>query len=101
MNPLFALLIMFSLIAITTTAWYVTLPVGSLTLDLTGDIINSTANLDDATQANVNQTFNLEGFALVLWGPLLDIVYVAWFVVFGSKDDSGSEYANQRGVYYG
>lgn len=82
---------MLSLIAVTTTVWYFTTPLADLTMNISGSIINSTATLDDNVQTGVNRTFDLLGFLTRLWGPLLDLVYVVWFLIFGTKVDTESE----------
>lgn len=97
---LYALLITASLVAITTTVWYFTTPIGDLSISISGSLINNTANLDTSDLAHVNQTFNLMTFCLRLWGPLLDCVYVVWFLIFGTRADTESELRRGR-VYYG
>lgn len=90
-NIIFAALVTLALIAVTTTAWYVTQPLGYLTINISHSIINATTDLDSAVASGVTQTFNLERFALFIWGPLLDIVYVVFFVIFGTKVDTESD----------
>ena len=82
---------MLSLIAVTTTVWYFTTPLADLTMNISGDIINSTADLDPNVQTGVNRTFDLLGFITRLWGPLLDLVYVIWFLIVGTRVDIESE----------
>lgn len=99
MQPVYAFLIMLSLITVTTTVWYFTTPLGDLTMQISGDIINSTSDLESGIEANVNRTFDLLGFALRLWGPILDLIYVVWFLIFGTRVDTESE--SRRLGYYG
>jgi len=94
MNPIYAFLIMLSLVTVTTTIWYFTVPLGAFSINLSSNIINSTADLTDATSANVGRTFDLLGFCLRFWGPLVDVVYVAWFLIYGTRVRPDSE------VYY-
>jgi len=91
MNPIYAFLIMLSLVTVTTTIWYFTTPLCALSIDLSSNIINSTADLTDATSANVGRTFDLLGFCLRFWGPLVDVVYVAWFLIYGTRVRPDSE----------
>ena len=94
MNPIYAFLIMLSLVTVTTTIWYFTEPLGALTINISSDIVNNSASLDAGTQANVGRTFDLLGFCLRFWGPLVDVVYVAWFLIYGTRVRPDSE------VYY-
>ncbi len=82
---------MLSLVTVTTTIWYFTEPLGALSINISSDIVNNSAHLNSVNQANVGRTFDLLGFCLRFWGPLVDIVYVAWFLIYGTKVDTESE----------
>lgn len=97
MNPIYALLIMISLVTVTTAVWYITDPIGTYVISLSGDIVDSAASLDPGTAANVNRFYVFMGWCLDMWGPILDIVYVVWFLIFGTRVDTESD----RRIMYG
>lgn len=99
MNPIYAFLVMLALVTVTTTVWYFTTPLGSMSINISSDIINDTAHLDATEQSRVSQFWGLLNLCLKFWGPILDLVYVGWFLIFGTRGDVESE-RRRAGIYY-
>lgn len=91
LNILYAALVTLALISITTTAWYITQPLGYQMINISSGIVNDTVT-DSRLIEGANNTWTITRLALFAWGPVLDIVYVLWFVFFGSKDSARSDY---------
>jgi hypothetical protein len=91
MNIIHAALVTLALIAITTTAWYITQPLASQMIDISSGVVNDTVT-DSSLLEGANNTWNLTRLAVFVWGPALDVVYVLWFVFFGTKESARSDY---------
>lgn len=91
MNILYAALVTLALIAITTTAWYITQPLGYQMIEISSGVVNNTVTDPDLVDG-ANNTWTITRLGLFVWGPALDFVYVLWFVFFGSKEGARSEY---------
>ena len=90
MNIVFAALVWLTLLTITSIAWYVTQPLAYSVIAVCMNFLHG-MNLTSA-----DQTLTFTKFLTLLWGPVLDVFYTLWFLIFGTRTDTEGSYYTRR-----
>jgi hypothetical protein len=90
MNIVFAALVCIFLCTFTGIAWYVTQPLAYSVINVCLNFLHNSFHIITA-----DQTLNLTKFLTILWGPVLIIFYILWFLIFGTRTDMESTYAKR------
>jgi hypothetical protein len=84
LNIVFAALVCLMLCTITGVTWYFAQP-------LCYSVINTCLNfLHGQGLLNADQTLGFSKYLTILWGPVLIAFYILWFLIFGTREDTGS-----------